>query len=121
MALRREDMMMTNTAIATIQRALDSATSEHELRAAIKCALSAEPKRSAHRILPPADLKSTKGITYSRCQLWRLEKEGKFPKRIRLNDSDRGSPRYGYIEAEIDAWIEAKMRERVGADVVAKV
>ena len=93
MALRREDMMMTNTAIATIQRALDSATSEHEL----------------------------KGITYSHCQLWRLEKEGKFPKRIRLNDSDRGSPRYGYIEAEIDAWIEAKMRERVGADVVAKV
>jgi prophage regulatory protein len=37
----------------------------------------------------------------------RLENAGQFPKRIKL--SKRA---VGWIESEIDAWIEAKMKER---------
>jgi prophage regulatory protein len=48
-----------------------------------------------------------KGITYSRVQLWRLEKVGKFPKRVRFS-----AARIAWVEAEIDAWIEALIASR---------
>ena len=41
----------------------------------------------------------------SRVTIWRLEKSGKFPKRVNLTDS-----RVGWIETEIDEWIEARPR-----------
>jgi hypothetical protein len=36
------------------------------------------------RLLSYDKLKPTKGISYSKCQLWRLEKKGGFPKRVAL-------------------------------------
>lgn len=57
--------------------------------------------------LIPYDALVSKCITYSKPHLWRLEKAGKFPKRVAI-----GAGRYGYVEAEIDAYIESKIAER---------
>jgi prophage regulatory protein len=64
------------------------------------------------RLIPYESLKS-KGVPYSKPHLWRLEKAGKFPRRVAI-----GAARYGYVENEIDAYIEsliAKRGARAGA------
>ncbi len=61
--------------------------------------------------LIPYDALASKCITYSKPHLWRLEKAGKFPKRVAI-----GAGRYGYVEAEIDAYIERKIAQRDGDD-----
>ena len=48
-----------------------------------------------------------KKVGYSGMHISRLEKAGQFPKRIQL-----GPNSVGWIEAELDAWIEAKVAER---------
>lgn len=48
-----------------------------------------------------------KGIRLTRCRLWQLEQEGKFPKRVRIT-----TRRIGWIEAEIDSWIEKAIATR---------
>jgi prophage regulatory protein len=58
------------------------------------------------RLLSYSDLKPLKGIAYSKVQIWRLEKLGKFPKRVRL-----GPGRHAWAESEVDEWIT----ERIGA------
>jgi prophage regulatory protein len=58
------------------------------------------------RLISHDDLKA-KGIPYSKVHLWRLEKRNKFPKRVPI-----GSGRYGYVEAEIDEYIEACIEAR---------
>jgi prophage regulatory protein len=60
--------------------------------------------------LIPYDALAAKCIPYSKPHLWRLEKAGKFPKRVPI-----GAGRYGYVEAEIDAYLEAKIDARDGA------
>jgi prophage regulatory protein len=62
------------------------------------------------RILNRRTLKDDKGVTYSNPHLLRLEREGKFPRRIALGDN-----RVGWIEEEIDAWIRARMTARDAA------
>ena len=47
-------------------------------------------------------------IPYSRPQIWRLEKQGLFPRRIRL-----GPGRVAWLDREISEWIECK---RLGLD-----
>jgi prophage regulatory protein len=64
----------------------------------------------AQRLIPYNSL-AAKCITYSKPHLWRLEKAGKFPKRVPI-----GPGRYGYVEAEIDAYIEAKIAARDGKE-----
>jgi prophage regulatory protein len=59
------------------------------------------------RRLIPYDALAAKCITYSKPHLWRLEKADKFPKRVAI-----GAGRYGYVEAEIDAYIEQKIVDR---------
>jgi len=63
------------------------------------------------RILSADELKKQKGVRFSNVHRLDLEKRGKFPKRIRL-----GKRRYGYSDAEIDAWLEARaaLREAAG-------
>ncbi len=51
-----------------------------------------------------------KGITYSKPHLWRLEKAGKFPKRVAI-----GAARYGYVETEIDGYVDALIANRDAA------
>jgi prophage regulatory protein len=53
-----------------------------------------------------------RGVPYGKVQLWRLEKAGKFPKRVPISPS-----RVAWVEQEIDAWIKARVAAR---DVVAR-
>lgn len=50
---------------------------------------------------------SPKGIVYSKVQLWRLERTGKFPRRVKLS-----AMRVAWIESEIDEWIAARIAAR---------
>jgi prophage regulatory protein len=59
------------------------------------------------RILAFADLRPEKGIRYSRQYIGRLERDGRFPKRVRL-----GEKCSGWIEGEIDAWLKSKADAR---------
>lgn len=45
-------------------------------------------------------------IPYSRAHIGRLEKEGKFPKRVQI-----GANRVGWVRAEVEQWLN----DRVGA------
>ncbi len=58
-------------------------------------------------VLRYPDLRARKGIVWSRVYLARLEKAGKFPRRIRL-----GANSVAWDEAEIDAWLEERAAER---------
>ena len=57
------------------------------------------------KILRPAE--TAKKIGVSGVSLWRWEREGKFPKRVKI-----GPNAAGHIEEEVDAWIEKKASER---------
>jgi prophage regulatory protein len=59
------------------------------------------------KILTYDDLRPQKGISYSKVQIWRLEKQSKFPKRLRL-----GPSRHGWLDSEIAEWIMARAAER---------
>ncbi|MBT8005389.1 MAG: AlpA family phage regulatory protein [Rhodospirillales bacterium] len=50
-------------------------------------------------------------VPYSDMHIWRLEKAGKFPQRIKLNPNGR----VGWSLQEILAWIEARKAERKAA------
>lgn len=58
------------------------------------------------RILRFPELKKKLGGV-STVTVWRWEKEGNFPKRIKLGGNARG-----WIESEVDRWIEQKAGER---------
>jgi prophage regulatory protein len=67
------------------------------------------------RLLSHEDLVA-KGVPYSRVTLWRLEKQGKFPKRVPISPA-----RFCYVESEIDAYVEALIAARdAGCAPVAK-
>jgi prophage regulatory protein len=59
------------------------------------------------RVIVSKDLKPKKGIPYCSDHIRRLEKKGEFPLHINLGDG-----RIAWIEAEIDNWIEQKIRKR---------
>ena len=46
-------------------------------------------------------------VPYSSVQIWRKEKAGEFPRRVKL-----GANRVGWIESEIESWISSKIGER---------
>ena len=46
-------------------------------------------------------------VTLSDCSIWRMEKLGKFPKRVQLGECS-----VGWFEDEVDAWFEARAAER---------
>ena len=58
------------------------------------------------RILSLNDLRE-RGILYSRVHIGRLVKAGRFPAPIKV-----GQNRIGWIESEIDEWLNAKIAER---------
>ena len=43
----------------------------------------------------------------SRSTLYRLERDGLFPKKVKLGEHARA-----WVEAEVDEWCEARIRER---------
>jgi prophage regulatory protein len=50
---------------------------------------------------------ATRGITYTRQHLYRLEAAGKFPKRVKLGDRA-----IAWVESEIDEHLEKIVAER---------
>jgi|APSaa5957512622_1039677.scaffolds.fasta_scaffold266286_2 prophage regulatory protein len=56
-----------------------------------------------NRILSLLDVQAM--IPFSRSSLWRLEKQGDFPKRVKLTPNGR---RVGWKESEIQQWIESR-------------
>jgi prophage regulatory protein len=59
------------------------------------------------KLLKYSELDSTRGISYTRRHLYTLESERKFPKRVAL-----GENRVGWIETEIDKWLEDRAAAR---------
>lgn len=64
------------------------------------------PKKSP-RLLDRKALRE-RGVTYSAWHISRLEKAGKFPKRVKFG------ARVFWVEAEIDEWIADRIAERDG-------
>lgn len=61
-----------------------------------------------NRVLPYPKLRER--VDYTRQHLMRLEKAGLFPRRVQL-----GANKVGWLEHEVDAWIEARAAQRVAA------
>jgi prophage regulatory protein len=61
---------------------------------------------SNKRALRYEQLKSEKGISWSRQYIRRLEKAGKFPHHFNI-----GPQTIAWLESEIDAWIEERVAE----------
>jgi prophage regulatory protein len=53
------------------------------------------------------DALAARGICLSKCQLWRLERDGKFPRRVPVS-----AARHAWVAAEIDHWIAARIAAR---------
>ena len=50
-------------------------------------------------------------VPVSRTTLWRMERAGLFPRRIQVS-----AHRVGWIEADVNAWVEARRRDHDGND-----
>ena len=46
-------------------------------------------------------------VPYSASHIWRLERSGEFPKRIRL-----GGNRVAWLQSEVENWVEGKIAAR---------
>jgi prophage regulatory protein len=64
-------------------------------------------------ILNPREVVGKIGL--SRVTLWRLEKSGQFPKRIKLTNH-----RVGWIESEVTEWIDSRPRVGGNSEPVAQ-
>jgi len=58
------------------------------------------------QLLSFSDLKGF-GISYSKVSLWRLERNGQFPRRVRI-----GASRHAWLQEEIEQWVGDKVRGR---------
>jgi prophage regulatory protein len=59
------------------------------------------------RMLSMGELRTVKGISFSRVHLYRLIAGGDFVKPVAL-----GKNRIGFVEAEVDKWLEEKIAQR---------
>jgi prophage regulatory protein len=54
-----------------------------------------------------------RGVPYTRQHLSRLERDGRFPKRVILSaDSNGAHRRVGWIAEEVDAWLADRIARR---------
>lgn len=67
-------------------------------------------RRERQRLISMEQLRTEKGISYSRAHLHRLIKAKVFPAPIKL-----GENRNAWVEAEVDAWIDARIAQREAA------
>ena len=63
------------------------------------------PETKPTRILTIKDVRAR--VPYSSVQIWRKERAGEFPGRVRL-----GANRVGWVESEVEAWLNSKLAER---------
>ncbi|MEP0324577.1 helix-turn-helix transcriptional regulator [Bauldia litoralis] len=66
--------------------------------------------------LIPFETLREKGVTLCKVQIWRLEKAGKFPRRVKVS-----AARVAWVESEIDAYVERRIAEREPAPKPALV
>lgn len=64
----------------------------------------------AKKLIPFDRLKPDKGIKFSRVHLDRLEQKGLFPRKVKLGPAKNAS--VGWIEDEIDAYLDQLMADR---------
>lgn len=64
------------------------------------------------KVLLYSELKTLKGISFTREHLHTLEKDKKFPQRIKLGTGRFG--RIAWVESEIDGYIRGRMAARRG-------
>jgi prophage regulatory protein len=55
------------------------------------------------RFIRPREAAARTGYTIG--HLWRMEQKGTFPRRVRLGDNA-----VGYVESEVQDWIESRVR-----------
>jgi len=67
------------------------------------------PRQVADKLLNREQLQSVYGISYSDVHRRRLERDGKFPLRVRISGN-----RVAYLESEVQAWIRERAAERTG-------
>jgi prophage regulatory protein len=67
------------------------------------------------RVLSFPDLKSKKGIGFSRVHLYRLVDAGKFPRPIKLSEGRT----VAWVEDEVDRWLMGMIAERDNAPTAA--
>jgi predicted DNA-binding transcriptional regulator AlpA len=60
-----------------------------------------------HKLIQFSELKSVKGIPFTRRHIDRLEENGEFPVRVKI-----GQHRVGWVESEIDAHMLEKISAR---------
>ena len=46
-------------------------------------------------------------VPYSASHIWRLERSGDFPRRVRL-----GGNRVAWLQSEVNSWVESKLASR---------
>jgi len=61
------------------------------------------------KVLSFDDLKTVKGIRFTKAWLYKLIKDNRFPQPIKL-----GGNSTGFVESEIDAWIASRIADRDG-------
>jgi len=66
------------------------------------------------KVLRPKDAAAKCGL--SRMHLYRLERAGSFPKRLRL-----GPNSVGWLEEELDAWIRERAEARNALELISDV
>jgi prophage regulatory protein len=59
------------------------------------------------KVLSQEELRTVKGIRYSRNHIHRLVKAGKFPRPIKLGENANA-----WVEDEVDAYLKGKIAER---------
>ena len=69
-------------------------------------------RRNRQRVLSYSDLQTEKGVRFSRQWIRKLVKQGKFPKPVKIGEAS-----IGFIETEVDAWIEGLIAQRDGEAV----
>lgn len=62
---------------------------------------------SSFRVISLAELQGL--VPLSRSQIWRLEQQGEFPRRIRI-----GRRRIGYLVSDIDDWLASRRAASAG-------
>ncbi len=69
--------------------------------------MTSKTSTRTRRVLSYDDLRSEKGIRFSRQWILQLIKQGKFPKSVKLGEAS-----IGFVESEVDAWIESLIEQR---------
>ena len=72
--------------------------------------VAANDNRKPTKLISFAELATTRGITFSRRHLKRLEDEKKFPLRVVL-----GENKIGWVVTEVDDWLAEKLADRIAA------